>query len=326
MKEDDIRRRDLFSKYLELSAIDAVNFFSDKSEYLTINCPACNCKDTTHQFEMNGFSFSQCINCLTLFCNPRPPLSQFIPFYQDSPSTSFWVNEFFSQVVEQRREKMFKPRAQFVNDLIYGKSDLIIGDIGAGFGIFLEEFRKINSNKELIAIEPSLEMARICAENGFDVIEDLIENIDENQYQFDVLISFELFEHLFNPLEFVKKIHKLLKPGGILILTTLNGLGFDIQILWEKSKSVSPPHHLNFFNPNSLEILFSNCGFSEVEVSTPGVLDWSILEGGIINKEFEADRIWKSIVSIGSDTAKADLQTWISENGFSSHMRLIARK
>jgi SAM-dependent methyltransferase len=326
MKEEDIRRRDLFSKYLELSAIDAVNFFSDKSGYLTINCPACNSKDPIHQFEKSGFSFSQCVNCATLFCNPRPPLSQFIPFYQDSPSTSFWVNEFFSQVAEQRREKMFKPRAEFINTLLEGKSNLLIGDIGAGFGIFLEEFRKINPNNKLVAIEPSVEMAKICSSKGFSVIEDLIENIDESIYQFDVLISFELFEHLFNPKEFALKIKKLLKPGGILILTTLNGLGFDIQILWEKSKSVSPPHHLNFFNPNSLNILFSECGFSEVEVSTPGVLDWSILEGGIVNKEFDADRIWKTIVSIGSDAAKADLQSWISNNGFSSHMRLIAKK
>ena len=36
--------------------------------------------------------------------------------------------------------------------------------------------------------------------------------------------------------------------GDSFIFTTLSGMGADIQTLWEDSKAVSPPMHLNFIN------------------------------------------------------------------------------
>ena len=45
------------------------------------------------------------------------------------------------------------------------------------------------------------------------------------------------------------------------ILTTLNGLGFDIQMLGKNSNSIYPPYHINFFNPKSIEFLLKKIGF-----------------------------------------------------------------
>ena len=61
-------------------------------------------------------------------------------------------------------------------------------------------------------------------------------------------------------------------------MTTLNGRGFDILLLWNKSKSIAPPLHLNFFNPGSIRILLEKIGFQILEISTPGKLDWDIVE------------------------------------------------
>ena len=58
---------------------------------------------------------------------------------------------------------------------------------------------------------------------------------------------------LFELILFLEILFKSMKKGDIFLLTTLNGMGVDIQVLWEYSKSVSPPHHLNFFNPKSIE-------------------------------------------------------------------------
>lgn len=325
MKEEDIRNRDLFNKYLELSAKDAEHYFSNKENYSQINCPACDEKESPGIFEKHGFNYCKCNNCDTIYCNPRPPLAQFLEFYKDSPSTQFWVNEFFMTVAEQRRIKMIKPRAEFINELLGVGRDLIIGDIGAGFGIFLEELRKLRPNDRLIAIEPSVEMANICRGKNLEVIEKLIEEVDDC-IQFDVLISFELFEHLYNPKDFAKNVFKLLKPGGKLILTTLSGLGFDIQVLWNNSKSISPPHHINFFNPHSIKLLFEECGFSESYVTTPGVLDWNIIEGGFLSDETNPGHFWETVSKYGTEESKKELQNWISNSGFSSHMRLIAVK
>jgi hypothetical protein len=38
------------------------------------------------------------------------------------------------------------------------------------------------------------------------------------------------------------------------------------------------------------------------------------------------ERFWKLVAEKASPAAKDNLQTWISQNGFSSHMRVVARK
>jgi SAM-dependent methyltransferase len=326
MKESEIRKRDIFEKYLELSAQDALVFFADETKFSNINCPACRSDEISFYLKKNNFTYSECKNCDTFFVNPRPSLEQYDKFYSDSPSTTYWVNEFFKPVIEIRREKIFKPRAELISEFLKNENKLVIGDIGAGFGIFLEELYKLRPTYRLIAIEPSNEMAEICREKGFEVIPKLIEDVNGFDASFDVLIAFELFEHLHNPEDFVQKVSKLLKPGGILIFTTLNGLGFDIQVLGEKSNSISPPHHINFFNPRSASILLENNGYEIIEASTPGKLDWDIVEGAFTNSDVKPEKFWQTMSKYCNAEAKADFQKWIEKAGMSSHMRIIARK
>ena len=60
-------------------------------------------------------------------------------------------------------------------------------------------------------------------------------------------VSFELFEHLHSPTAFLEHLEGLMTGGDLFFFTTLSGVGVDIQALWADSKSISPPHHLNFF-------------------------------------------------------------------------------
>ena len=58
-----------------------------------------------------------------------------------------------------------------------------------------------------------------------------------------------------------------------------------------------PPHHLNFFNPDSIQLLLQRCGFAVVEIKTPGQLDMDILKN---NSDLIQDRFWKSLMEKAS--------------------------
>lgn len=326
MKEDEIRKRDVLNRYLELVKIDSEVIFQDKSTFQSLPCPACGSDRYDSQFDKSGFCYVQCGACDTLFVNPRPTYKNLMQIYTDSPSTKFWVEDFFLPMAEARREKIFKPRAEYITKKFPQLSRGDIGDIGAGFGIFSEELKKIWMDANIVAIEPSVDMAMICRNKGLTVLESTMENVDPLCHQFDLLTAFELFEHLHDPVVFAEKACKLLKPGGYLYLTTLNGLGFDIQLFWERSKSVTPPHHLNFFNPHSMRILLEKMGFTLIEASTPGQLDWDIVEGGFLQEAIAPSRFFRTVSKYGSEQAKKDLQSWIGGNNFSSHMRVLAQK
>jgi 2-polyprenyl-3-methyl-5-hydroxy-6-metoxy-1,4-benzoquinol methylase len=229
-------------------------------------------------------------------------------------------------MVEARREKIFIPRAEYLVSYFGQDRGWKIGDIGAGFGLFLEELRKLWPASNYVAIEPSIEQAKICEQLSVQVECCTCEELKGHDGCFQLLTAFELLEHLFEPVSFLGKACSLLKPGGYLFLTTLNGEGFDILTLRDKSKSVSPPHHLNFFNPASLELLLKKIGFEIIDISTPGRLDWDIVEGMIINEKVNVGYFWKLFAEKGTPDAKKDLQDWISRYGFSSHMQILARK
>ena len=114
-----------------------------------------------------------------------------------------------------------------------------------------------------------------------------------------------------------------MKKNDLLILSTLSSTGADILTLWDKSKSVSPPHHINFFNPKSISVFLKRHKFKILNISTPGKLDINILDN---NKILIKDRFWKTFTDLASESEKLKMQNLISNINFSSHMMVICKK
>lgn len=323
MKEEDIRPQALFDQYIQLATLDAEHYFS-LNDRVSIACPACSGVGV-HVFRKSGFDYEECLLCETLYVSPRPPAEAFTRYYTESESSKFWATTFYRETAEARRERIWKPKAQLVRSLLgkYGFDSPSIYDIGGGYGIFAQEMRALGSRT--IVVEPAPHLAAICQQNELPTIEAFLEDLDAAQLTESpkALVSFELFEHLHDPRIFLEKVHGLLAPGEIFIFTTLSGTGVDIRALWEDSKSVTPPYHLNFLNPYSVSVLMESVGLQTLEVTTPGKLDISILEN---NRELIKDRFWRSFIRLASSQEKSDWQDYIARSGWSSHMMITCRR
>lgn len=324
MKEEEIRPQDLFDELLRLNKEDITTYFST-SEYTKIKCPACDAEGL-FSFNKDGFDFDECNGCKTLYVSPRPDKESFDEYYTDSKSTKFWATEFYKATEKSRREKLWKPKANLISDKIdsYSSETKTIIDIGGGYGVFMEEFLKLKSLKHLV-IEPSKYLSEICRTKELNVLEKFLEDIKLNDLPQNskTFVSFELFEHLHDPKRFLETLYNLMAKNDTFIFTTLSGIGVDIQSLWEDSKSVSPPMHLNFFNPKSITLLLESCGYKVVEVTTPGKLDIDIMNN---NKDKIKDRFWKNFLDYSTDLEKDKMQAFLSENKFSSHMMIVCQK
>jgi Methyltransferase domain len=324
MKEEEIRPQEVFDEYLRLSERDIQRYFADVLR-LKVLCPACGQKGQ-HAFRKKGFDYEQCHRCGTLYVNPRPTLDSFTRYYQQSDSARFWATTFYRVTADARREKLWKPKAKMVWDILKDKnaSHHQLIDIGGGYGIFAEEFGKL-SGKTVSVIEPGPLLAGICRSKGLTVVECFLEAVQTEQLPEGprTFVSFELFEHLHEPGSFVKSLMGLMEIGDFFLFTTLSGMGVDIQALWEDSKSVSPPHHLNFFNPYSVRLLLERLGLEVLQITTPGKLDVDILCN---NAEHIKDRFWKSFVKYADEHQREQWQSLISDSGWSSHMMVLARK
>ena len=114
-----------------------------------------------------------------------------------------------------------------------------------------------------------------------------------------------------------------MNKGDLFIFTTLSSTGADILTLWNNSRSINPPHHINFFNPKSIKIFLKKNNFRILNISTPGKIDIDILNN---DKSFIKDRFWKTFLSLSNKVEKDKMQSLISSINFSSHLMVICQK
>jgi Methyltransferase domain len=323
MKENEIRPKAIFEEYLRLTEADVETFFSTAARH-AVPCPACG-GTGSDAFTKSGFSYALCPDCDTLFVTPRPDRAAFDAYYRDAPSTRFWATVFYKATEAARREKIWKPKVRLVAEKIdtFGGGRHVV-DIGGGYGTFAEELLAL-PGFSVTVVEPSVHLARVCREKGLPVVERFLEELTPGDLAAGpkTYVSFELFEHLHEPVLFLEVLARLMGPEDMFVFTTLSGTGLDIQVLWEKSQSVAPPHHLNFINPESAHRLLNRCGMDVLEVTTPGQLDIDILQNNIADV---TDRFWRAFLQRSDEAAKARMQRYLAENLLSSHMMVVARR
>jgi 2-polyprenyl-3-methyl-5-hydroxy-6-metoxy-1,4-benzoquinol methylase len=328
-KEADIRPEELMKGQAERLAADIHRLLKHKPNFITITCPACNSENYENTYEKYGIQFVICQDCETVYANPRPRPEHLEEYYQQSENYSYWNKYIFPASEVVRREKIFKPRVQKVIDICqkFNISTNTILEVGAGFGIFCEEIQQTGIFKRVIGVEPTPDLAQTCRDRGIEIIEKPIELISFGKDSIDVIVNFEVIEHLFSPREFVVKCYELLSNSGIFILTCPNVKGFDIVTLGDKSSTVDN-EHINLFNINSLTSLLESCSFEVIEKTTPGKLDAELVRNKIISGEFDAsDNPFLELILIEEWESKGEaFQNFLSENNLSSNMLLVARK
>ncbi|MDB2549230.1 class I SAM-dependent methyltransferase [Porticoccaceae bacterium] len=326
MKENDIRPEKLYKRYLELSLQDAENCFGDDIRH-DINCVACGSEDAEVSFDKLGFQYIECKNCHSLYQSPRPSLAAFEAFYRDSESSNYWAEVFFPATAELRRESIFRPRVQSISGIAREKEVDIkrLIDVGAGYGMFLDEWRAFDSATELVAVEPSSSLAGECRAKGFHTVEQIAEDVKGYDGYADLVVCFEVLEHVFDPLSFLKSLAKLARPGGLVLISTLSIDGFDLQVLWDKSSQVFPPHHINFLSVEGFKNLFQRAGLFDTSVTTPGKLDVDIVKNAsMANQEILGEqRFIKKLVE--NNNLSDSFQGFLADNCLSSHAWVVGR-
>ena len=325
MKEEDIRPYSLIEKQKKYIQEDIEFLLKQRDKFEFVDCLACETNNKSVEFEKNGFSYIECSNCGMLYMSPRPSVDMLSKFYQQSPNYKFFNDYIFPASREVRKEKIFIPRVKKVIE-ISKKNNIVpnkILEIGSGFGLFCEEMAKTKHFKEVIGVEASDSLHATCLEKGFRIYNGILEKLTINE-KFNIVVAYEVLEHIYNPYSFLKIIHGLLVSGGMIMLTFPHYNGFDIGMLREQAIAIDH-EHLNYFNEQSISILFNRVGFQLKEVQTPGQLDVDLVksafETGIIKNSF--------IQLLCSDkyaTVRESFQQFLAENKLSSHMLLIARR
>jgi 2-polyprenyl-3-methyl-5-hydroxy-6-metoxy-1,4-benzoquinol methylase len=198
-------------------------------------------------------------------------------------------------------------------------------DLGAGSGAFSVCLKSTGFFNEVIALDLSEDCVTACTNRDLKTLKGTITDLDDGSI--DLICMNDLIEHLFDPFSFLKECYRVLRDSGYISIATPNGEGFDFKILKDKTKNITPPEHLTYFNPYSLSLLLSKTRFSTVFVETPGKLDIEIIlkekkSGYPIRDENE----YIDYLLEQDEEVLQNFQKFLSENRLSSHMLIMAQK
>ncbi len=142
--------------------------------------------------------------------------------------------------------------------------DKVVMDVGCGAGAWLDFLR--GTAKEVIGIEPSKVFQELLERKGINVFAYTSDAKQTFGNKVNIITSFDVIEHVENPVSFLSDIYELLAPRGEAIISTptetpvmrkLLGEVYERFILFTKQ-------HLWIFSPASIQHIAKQVGFSDV--------------------------------------------------------------
>lgn len=177
---------------------------------------------------------NRCRSCRTLYvANPDAESAEHYDSYYDGPDRT--APDVITNSLE-RTLRSFEP---------YRCCNRIL-DVGFGRGELMEQAARLGWCVK--GTEVAAGAARSGATRGFDVFHGPIEDAPFETGEFDVVTAVEVVEHVPRPLSMLTAMSRMLRPGGLLWLTTPHGRGISIRLLGLRWDVVSPPEHLQLFS------------------------------------------------------------------------------
>lgn len=171
-------------------------------------------------------------------------------------------DEYYSPITRERYRQLLAEWEPF------RKTNKIL-DIGCGTGFFLDVAKEMGW--EVYGTEFTDDAVNICKNKGINMQTGRLNAGWYNPEQFDVITSFEVMEHIYNPIEEVQNIHHILRKGGLFYLTTPNFNAVERYMLKDNYNVITYPEHLCYYTPKTLNYLFTRNGFRKMRVMTTGI-------------------------------------------------------
>ncbi len=147
-------------------------------------------------------------------------------------------------------------------------------EVGCGYGFFLDEAER--HFDALYGTEMSPGAADRAARSGRTVVAGDIHAAPADLMA-DLIVSFHVVEHIYDPLDFLRGVARRLKPGGTVVLAAPDMGAFWRRLMGRHWPSFKYPEHVAFYDARTLPVLLRKAGF-ERPVRLPYVHDFPLDE------------------------------------------------
>jgi SAM-dependent methyltransferase len=206
-------------------------------------CGLCGATDFRKWWSVNGFDIGACGPC---------GLVQVLQDVPDEELTALYARGYYEGESDKAyRDYLSDPETKGKHfgeqlDALTREYSLRPGallEIGCAFGLFLDQARR--RGWQVRGTERSQfsgEWARTHLHLDVDTSPDALTKVPSGSQ--DVVVLWDVVEHLRYPLDTVREARRVLRPGGLLALTTGDVKSLGARIYGRRWFLVAPPHHL----------------------------------------------------------------------------------
>jgi 2-polyprenyl-3-methyl-5-hydroxy-6-metoxy-1,4-benzoquinol methylase len=166
-------------------------------------------------------------------------------------------------------QEVLRTSKQYTVDCVPEDGALDILDVGCGSGANSAALSQKGHRLYGIDISEAA-IQQYCSRGFVGRIADIESGLGYDDNLFDLVFCSEVIEHMTSPDFLISEMHRVLKPGGHLVLSTPNSAFWLYRVLGVLGFTVSElqhPKHFQYFSRRSLLKLLRNNGFSPKEVS-----------------------------------------------------------
>ena len=251
----------------------------------TIPCPICNTEGVNPLYVTEGFTLGRCPDCRLVRQSPRPTADHIRESNYDGVAQT--RGNFFGRELKRDGLEFWQSQPLRAYEAGVALVDAQRGgdagtglwlDVGASTGSLLVAAR--NAGYDVTGVELGSGQVAVCREHhGFDVFHGTLHEAAYPDAHADVVSYRHVLEHIHDVNGDLTEAHRILKPGGHLLIEVPNfgGLRYTsgrVRTALKLSKPVwrklNLPEHLYYFTIDTLRQLLTRNGFEVVAWATYG--------------------------------------------------------
>ena len=222
----------------------------------TEGCALCRSKRHKLFLDAKQRTVIECQDCGLRALSPMPTLAHMVEINEET------VHPFFNAAVEDEESyrTYFEPK---LDDLQRFQSYGRLLDVGCGAGFFLDAARSRGFDVSGVDLSP-VPAAHAREQLGLDVAVGSLYRLQAASETFDAVTIFQTIEHDPDPATFCQELHRIVKPGGVVMVTTPAADGFVARVMGRRWFGYRNVEHVSFFSRQSLRHALESAGF-EIE-------------------------------------------------------------
>jgi 2-polyprenyl-3-methyl-5-hydroxy-6-metoxy-1,4-benzoquinol methylase len=209
-----------------------------------------SCTSTGH--ESHG-RIVQCLSCGLVYTNPQLAAGDVLSFYSQVEDTTYLENI-------DARVATFKYNLEAIARLLPAGGRML--EVGSYCGMFLQIARE--QGFDVLGVEPSVWAGSYARDTlGIPTVTGSIESLPAGTKPFDVVCSWDVLEHVTDPLAQLKLVNGQLAEGGIFAFSTLDYGNWYPRLMGERWPWMMDMH-LYYFDQKVMKQMLARAGFEIV--------------------------------------------------------------